>query len=302
MSDLIFLGGSSIDLYLLVPRLPASGEKILSQFDGRLAGGAVANAACAAARLGLDVAWSGLLADDDAGRWLLADFIAFGVDTTWIEVRAGESSDFCVILLEPSGERTILVVPTLPGPPPLSPGLRAELSQAKLVYCMPHYLDWTSELAQVAHAAGCRVAVDIESSCPLEGEALAAVLRQTDIVFCSAGGLKHAAHTEDAFEGAALILAYGPQQVIITQGAKGAYGATRQEANFSPAFNVPVVDSTGAGDAFHAAYLFKELQGAPLSERLRFANAAAALSIRDIGARRGLPDREEVESFLSNQG
>src|SRR5512135_114223 len=100
--DLLFLGGSSMELYLRVRRLPDGCEKMVARFEGRLAGGAVANTACAVARLGLDVAWSGLLGDDDAGKFLLADFSRFGVDTSLVEVRAGESSDFCVILLEPS--------------------------------------------------------------------------------------------------------------------------------------------------------------------------------------------------------
>ncbi len=298
--DLLYLGGSSIDLYLRVPRLPDGGEKTVARFEGRLAGGLVANTACAAARLGLKVAWSGLLGDDDAGKFLLADFSRFGVDISLVEVRAGNSSDFCVILLEPDGERTILVVNTLPGPPPLSPAVRAALSQAELVYCMPYSLEWTCELAQVAHGGDCRVALDIESSCPLQGEALVAALRQADIVFCSAGGLKLATGM-GAAEGAPVILALGPSQVIVTQGAKGAYGAKEQEALFSPAFHVPVVDSTGAGDAFHAAYLYKELQSASLAERLRFANAAAALSLQKIGAREALPGYVDVVTFLANQ-
>ncbi len=298
--DLLFLGGSSIDLYLSLPRLPDGGEKQVARFAGRLAGGLVANTACAAARLGLDVAWSGLLGDDDAGKFLLADFSRFGVDTSLVEVRPGESSDFCVILLEPDGERTILVVNTLPGPPPLSPGVKAAISQARVVYCMPYSLEWMGELAHIARREDCRIALDIESSCPLQGAALLSALRQAGIVFCSAGGLKLAAGMEDVAEGAAAILAQGPRQVIVTLGAAGAYGATGQESLFSPAFHVPVVDSTGAGDAFHAAYLYKELQGVSLAERLRFANAAAALSVQKIGAREALPVYSEVEAFLAN--
>ncbi len=283
-----------------MPRLPDGGEKVVARFGGRLAGGLVANTACAAAHLGLDVAWSGLLGDDDAGRFLLADFFRFGVDTSLVEVRAGESSDFCVILLEPDGERTILVANTLPGPPPLTPAVRAAIAQAKIVYCMPYSLGWVCELAQAVHAGEGRVALDIESSCPLQGEALTAALRQADIVFCSAGGLKLAAGVEDAAEGAPIVRALGPQQVIITLGAKGAYGVMEDQIVFSPAFQVPVVDSTGAGDAFHAAYLYKELQGAALDERLRFANAAAALSVQKIGARTALPNYSEVESFFAS--
>jgi ribokinase len=298
--DLLFLGGSSIDLYLRVPRLPEGGDKMVARFEGRLAGGLVSNAACAARRLGLKVAWSGLLGDDEAGKFLLDDFSRFGVDTSLAEVRAGESSDFCVILLEPDGERTILVVNTLPGPPPLSPGVRAAISQAKVIYCLPYSLEWIYQLAQVAHAGGCRLALDIESSCPLQGEALTSALRQADIVFCNTGGLTLATGMDGAEEGAPVILALGPRQVIITQGAKGAYGATEQEIIFSSAFHVPVVDSTGAGDAFHAAYLCKEMHGASLAERLRFANAAAALSVQKIGARAALPAYPDVEAFLAS--
>ncbi len=298
--DLIFLGGSSIDLYLRLPRLPGSGEKMLSRFGGRLAGGAVANAACAAARLGLDVAWSGLLGDDDAGRFLLEDFSRFGVDTSLVEVRPGESSDFCVILLEPSGERTILVANTLPGPPPLTPGLRAAFSQAKVVYCMPYSLEWLSELVQAARTEDCRIALDLESSCPLKGEALWDALKMADIIFCSAGGIKLAAGVDDPVTGADIIRTRGEQQAIVTLGAEGAYGSVERQRAISPAFRVPVIDSTGAGDAFHAAYLYKELVGVPLAESLRFANAAAALSVQKIGARGGLPGNSEVEAFLAS--
>lgn len=282
-----------------MPRLPNGDDKIVAKFGGRLAGGLVANAACASARLGLDAAWSGLLGDDDFGEILLSDFARFGVDASLAEVRPGEASDFCMILLEPGGERTILVVNTIPGPPPLTEGVRAALAAAKIVYSMPYQQDWFSELAETASACRCETALDIESSCPLQGEALTAALRQADIVFCSPGGLKLATGADEAAEGARQILSLGPREVIVTQGAKGAYGITNAETIFSPAFCVPVVDTTGAGDCFHAAYLLGRLRGWTLAERLRFANAAAALSVQKMGAREALPTFQEVETFLT---
>jgi sugar/nucleoside kinase (ribokinase family) len=68
---------------------------------------------------------------------------------------------------------------------------------------------------------------------------------------------------------------------------------------FVPAFSVPAVDTTGAGDCFHAAYLFGYLQDWNVIQCLHFAHAAAALSVQQVGARGGLPTREQVEEFLA---
>jgi sulfofructose kinase len=126
-------------------------------------------------------------------------------------------------------------------------------------------------------------------------------LCEADIVFFSAGGLKLATGLDEPVDGARQVLELGPKQIIVTQGAKGAYGVTRGEVIFSPAFHVDVVDTTGAGDCFHGAYLSGELHGVPLAPRLRFANAAAALSVQKMGAREALPSRADVEAFLSDQ-
>lgn len=139
--DLCCVGGSALDVVLRVPSLPVSGEKLIAQFAGRMAGGVVSNTACAAARLGLNTGWSGQIGDDDNGRIVLNEFAVFGVDDSLITLRKDSPADFCVVLLEPSGERTILVVPTLPGLPPLTPGLLKALSQSRIAYTLPYTAD-----------------------------------------------------------------------------------------------------------------------------------------------------------------
>jgi ribokinase len=298
--DLVCIGASSLDLYLHVPHLPNGDDKMIAQFGGRRAGGLVANTACAAARLGLRSAWSGLLGGDDYGRLLLDELHRFGVDTAQVEILPGQTSDFCVILLEPGGERTIVVVNTLPSPPPIPPALETTLFQAKFVYTIPLELDWLRHLARLAHAGEGKLALDIESSSPLSGAALLAALQVADLVFCSQGGLALAAGENELQGGAQFILTHGPQLVVVTQGARGATAFTAGgEVTFSPGFSVPVVDTTGAGDCFHAAFMASSLKGDSLAECLRFANAAAALSTQQLGARGGLPTRAEVEAFLA---
>ncbi|MEA3440599.1 MAG: carbohydrate kinase family protein [Chloroflexota bacterium] len=300
--DALFIGGSSVDIILRVPRLPSSDEKMLAELIEKQPGGFVSNTACAAARLGLHSAWIGTVGNDEFGRILLAGFKAYGVDTSLANVHAQSATDFTVILLEPSGERTILVVPTSDGPPHLKGEAHAILHDVKLVYLPPYKPEWFLPLADVVHAGGGLIAIDVEASSPVKGSELDAVLRNTDVVFCNPRGLALMTGSDDTETGAARVLVFGPECVCITLGERGASAFSPNNRAYAPGFEVPVVDTTGAGDCFHAAFLCEYLSGKPLAEVLQFANAAAALSIQKIGPRAGLPTRLQVESFIRSRG
>lgn len=299
--DLLCLGGASVDLVLNVPHMPEAADKLVTPLVGRFPGGLIANTACAAAQLGLHTSWTGFIGSDDGGQLLLNDFAHFGVDASTAVQVEGKPSDFCVILLQPSGERTILVVNSLPGLPPLDNTLRSSIANARVLYTLPYSLDWFAELSILCHDYGTKLAVDIESSSPQQGQALELILRACDIAFFSQGGLKLAARTDEPLEGAKSLLDLGLELVVVTLGAHGAFAVTQDEYAFLPAFSVPAVDTTGAGDCFHAAYLFGYQQGWNITRCLYFAHAAAALSIQHMGARGGLPTREQVDEFLAAQ-
>ncbi len=303
-TDLLCLGGSSVDLILRVLRLPRRDEKLVSQFVGRVPGGMVANTACAAARLGLTVGWAGALGDDEDGRLMRAGFAEFGVDDSYAAVVVGGVTDFTVILLDDSGERTILVVPTLPSPPPLTDSALAALRATRLAYTVPHRRDWFAPVADAVHSGGGLVALDVETSSPVQGTDLAAAVDQSDIIFCNRRGLKLMIGVEEAPVGARALLERGLTCVAVTLGAEGAYAAVRADSSAVtcrvPGHVVPVADTTGAGDCFHAAFLCGWLAGWPLEQTLRFANAAAALSVQKLGPRAGFSTRSEVESFLAS--
>ncbi|EPR26828.1 Ribokinase [Geobacillus sp. WSUCF1] len=90
-------------------------------------------------------------------------------------------------------------------------------------------------------------------------------------------------------------------KLIVTEGAKGVRIWQDGQERLIPSFQVPVVDTTGAGDTFNGALAVALAEGKPLDEACRFANAAAALSVTKLGAQAGMPRRQEVESFLSRQ-
>jgi len=299
--DLFCLGGSAVDLMLRVPRLPLLDEKLETTFAGRLAGGLVANTACAAAQLGLQVGWSGYLGDDDFAQVVLEDFARFGVDSRYAVKVEGANSDFTVILLTPGGERTILIVSNFAEPPLTEEVLKA-LSFSRLGYALPRVSEWFERFSRAVRSGGGQVVVDVEGSCPVRGADLDFALCNSDIAFLSRDGLRLATGVDSLENGVQRLLKTGLQAVIVTLGASGALAPTENEVCQHPAFRVPVVDTTGAGDCFHAAFLVGWLEGWELRRCLRFASAAAALSVQALGARGGLPDYSTVERFLDQHG
>jgi len=300
--DLFCIAGSSLDLILTLPRLPEPDEKLLAQFAGRAAGGLVANAACAASRLGLRTGWSGLIGDDDGGRFVLGEFATYGVDASRAQILPGSAGDFCIILLDDSGERTILVVNSLPEPPPLDEATLDALCHCRVGYALPRPLAWFEQFAGAVHAGGGLVAVDMESTALAHGAELEASLRLTDLVFTNRSGLGMFASDLSFEDAAAHLLELGVQEVVVTLGAAGSALFTTAGRLDAPGFRVPVVDTTGSGDCFHSAYLAARQAGLQGVERLRFANAAAALKVQQLGARGGLPTFAEVENFLAQHG
>lgn len=292
--DFVGVGGIACDLVLQVERLPLADDKYPAQWIGRLPGGFIANATCAAARLGLRTAYVGWVGDDADGRLLEDSFARFGVEPVGLMRVPGAQTPFTLVVTDASGRRAILL-PAFPlYDEPLTERQLALAAQARVVYSFPRDLDWCTRLHRAAREGGGLFALDVESAVPLRGDDLRRAIALTDVFFVA----------ESALEALELLplqaLMRAGQWAIVTAGGRGAYGlvAGHAEPVFQPAFSVPVVDSTGAGDCFHAALLAARLDGAPLAQALAFASAAAALKVQGQGARGGLPTRAQVEALL----
>jgi len=295
--DVLAVGGVDVDLVLKVPELPSFDEKVMGELVGRLPGGTVANFACAASRLGLKVASFANIGDDQKGQAIIEDFQRYSVDTSLIQVVEGHESPFVVILIDPTGESAMVVVKTIDDKYPLDVAANI-FSQTRMLYMMPNPRDQFLALAQLAHEHGTEVMVDIESTSVDDRSQLERILKQTDIANFNQDGFKAATGQEPSFEAMRTLLDLGPHTVIVTRGKAGPLTVTANEEAEQAGFEVPVVDTTGAGDTFNAAFLRGTLRGEPLAKRLRFASAAAALSVMALGPRGHLPTPEEVEVFL----
>ena len=298
MIDLYCLGGASVDLILEAPRFPRDGEKLFVHHAGQMAGGFIANTACAAAKLGLRTAWGGLVGGDAFAQTIMRDFESFGVETSDVVFLEGSSTDFTVVFLTPNGERTILVVPVLPTPPSLTRSMKQSLKRARLGYTVFYEQDWFTEFAQLIHLGGGKVVVDMEVNTLKDIDAVKAMLRHTDLIFSSEEGLRKLTESSNADDGVEEIFSTGPGIVVITMGCRGAMLFTSKARYSTAVYDVPVRDTTGAGDCFHAAFLYGILSDWDFQRCLEFASAASAILVQKIGARVGLPTFLEVQNFM----
>ncbi len=279
--DLVGLGLNATDTVLAVPQHPERGSKISCSAPSILPGGQVATVTVACAVWGLKTRYIGKLGDDANAALHRREFARLGVDTR-IAVAPGAASPQSFILVDPSGERTVLNQrdPRLTLRP-------EEINRAWLVPARALHLDgFDTEAAilaaQWAREAGIPVIADLDEQYP----GIEDLLPLVDHLIVSrdfAQRLTGEAGLAPALQ--RMHRSYGNTLSAATLGEHGVLAWDGEQFYAVPAFEVPVVDTTGAGDIFHAGYIYGLLQDWPLRRRLAFACAAAALNCTAPGAR-----------------
>ncbi len=296
--DAVGFGLNSVDLLVVVEQHPSPGTKQRLRQFARLPGGQAATAMVTCARLGWRARYIGRFGDDEHGRLGRRSLVEEGVDVTAAETVPGASNQFAVILVDGrSGERTILWDrdPRLHIAPEDVPETAVASGRILLVDC--HETAAATHAARIARGAGMPTVIDVERVRPGIEELLA----QIDIIIAArefpgewtGQSLGTALHTLAREFPAALVCA--------TLGAEGSLAVCQGREIRTPGFRVPVVDTTGAGDVFRGGFIaawLKEEGEAEVEDVLRYANAAAALKCRALGARQGIPRAPEVDALL----
>lgn len=301
-APVIGLGWCACDRIYQVDRYPAQGGKTRIRGALEQGGGQVASALVALARLGHPTRILGKRGDDAAGARIEQEFRAAGVDTAGLIAVPGARSQLSIILVPAAGgERTIFVQrdpATDLGPADLAPGLLPEAPYLLLID--GHELEACLLAAAHCRARGGRVVLDAEYCEPRT----AALLPLVDELVADEGFAAkllgaHAGAAPEAPATLAALLATGAGRVTVTLGARGAVSWDGRVLLRQRAFAVPVVDTTGAGDAFHAGICHGLLSGLDFATTLRFACALAGLKCRAPGGRAGLPSLAEVDALLA---
>lgn len=295
--DALCLGLNALDRLLLVRGFPVRGKKARVLRQVVCGGGQAATAACCLARLGHRAAYAGVAGDDEAGRQAAPRLAAFGVDARGLVVKPGASSQEAHILVEADGgERTILWhrdEACALQPEDLDPEL---IAGCRVLHLDGHFGPASLAAASIAARHGAIVSMDAERVRPETAELLALchlVVGDADFPQAFTG----IADPDRAL--AALSLA-GPAWVGRTLGPAGAEMYAGGRLHRQPGFAVTAVDTTGAGDVFHAGLVHAVLLGQGPQEALATACAAAAMSVTAMGGRNALPTRPELETFLAS--
>ena len=240
--------------------------------------------------------------DDQFGRIAVQSLVDFGVDVEGVITRKGEATYFCTISLDQKGEKALTIVKTSTFFPRWEDVDTDIIEAARILHIAPFELPVAAMAAEHAASSGTRVSVDLEPTMIGEDiEPARRLLATTDVLFINDLTVEKL-YGSGAYRKAASELArLGPELVVVTRGARGVYARHGEEAIEVEAFKVDPIDTTGAGDCFNAAFWTARLGDMELGPALRFASAAAALSIQKVGARAALPKREDVMSFLADR-
>lgn len=283
------VGLATVDLLSVAPHME---ERLveLSVFSMQ-GGGAGANALSMSALLGARTRFFGRIGDDDFGRFIVRGLKDLAIDTSMVSIERGKMSPVSLVNIdELARHRKILF--TRGSTTPLTPrDVPKRLLDGVALLCIDGYQPaLQAAVAEKAREKGIKVLLNAGHLVGGMGELLAL----SDIVIGSERFASEFAPSDDLERSLREITRIGPRTAVITLGDAGAMALDGTKLVQQEAIDVFVADTTGAGDVFCGAFAFVTLLGWPLERALPFANAAAGLTCRTLGAQSGLPALNEV--------
>ena len=296
--DAVGFGGLNVDKLFKANKIANAEEESFIKDCEEACGGSAANTIVGLARLGCKVGFIGKVADDREGKMLVRDFCKEGVDTSGIiRVKRGRSGTVMGFVDE-KGDRALYV----------DPGVNdtIEFNEINMEYAFQtHFLHLTSFVGEKSYQTQKRLIQGLPQTVKLSldlGELYARkvsilepFIEKTFVLMPNLNELELLTKTADYRKGADVLLKKGVEIVAVKLGGKGCYVTDGRENHLIDAFKVQVVDTTGAGDAFCAGFLYGLISNKSLYECGRFGNFVASRCIMKMGARLGLPYLKDLK-------
>jgi ribokinase len=302
MNKIVVIGSSNVDLIMKMERLPGKGETVTDAEFRQVYGGKGANQAVAAARAGGNVAFVSCVGEDAYTPQMVRNYEIENIDTRFVFKESGIASGYALIMIGGDGDNCISV----------APGANYKLTPQKIDEALPVFdeaamivmqYEIPEETIQYVIDVANRKKIPVLWNCaPARAFDLSyipkiniLVLNEVEAGFLAQMEVKD---ENDAAIAAEKLIQKGVEKVIITLGSKGAFVITKDEKVKVSAFKVDAVDTTAAGDTFCGSLAVVLAEGKPLKDSLRFASAAAAISVTRMGAQPSAPTRKEIDKFL----
>jgi ribokinase len=293
--QVVGLGQACVDFLGRLPSFPQEDQKVELLEIHQQCGGPASTAMVTLARLGVRTSFIGAVSDDPLGLQIVEALKQEGVDLSHLKIRPGYTSQFAFIgINKDNGARTIFwhrgSVPHLSAKEvDLSP-----YSGAKVLHLDGLMIEASIEAALQAKGLGLTVVMD--GGTMREGSQKLVSL--VDVLIASERFAEPLVGPGAHDRALRALREWGPKTVVITLGTGGSIAWDGSRTFAQKAFAVKALDTTGAGDVYHGAYIYGLVREWSIPECMRFASAAAALKCRAIGARKGIPGLNEVEAFM----
>ena len=294
--DLVGVGLNATDTRIALATFPVCGSKVEYSDETVMPGGQVATAVVSCQRWGLSTRYVGKVGDDGAARLHVRAFAQAGVDARLVTVEDA-ASPRSLILVDGSGERTVLCrrdERLILRPEELE---REWIVRARALHVDGHDTAAATVAAGWAREEGIPVVADLDEVYT----GVEALLKKIDYPIVSRDfpcRLMQESDLRRALRG--MQSRYGCRLAAATLGHDGVLAWDGSEFHYSAAYRVPVVDTTGAGDIFHAGFLYGLLRGWELERQLDFSCAAAAMNCMADGARGGIQTVAAIEAFMAS--
>ena len=299
---IVVVGSLNMDLVTRTARRPERGETLLGETFSMFVGGKGLNQAIAAARQGAAVAMVGRLGADDFGAQLRRKMQAEAIDASYVAEDASTSTGIATIVVDGEGDNSIIVVAGANGhvgPEDVERAAEAIAAADLVMLQLEVPLEAAIRAAELARGTNTRVMLNPAPAQPLPDALLGLVdvltPNETETQILTGMSID-----DDSVErAAAALLARGVGAAVLTLGSRGALLADGKRFTRVPGYQVQVVDTTAAGDAFCGALAVQLARGRALEEAIRYANAAGALATTVLGAEPAMPSAEAVAQLMA---
>ena len=300
--NIVVIGSSNIDLIMKMERVPKLGETVTEGEFSQVFGGKGANQAVGAARSGGQVTFISCVGDDAFGSQMIEGFKKDGINTEFVTIEQDVASGTALIMIDSDGHNAISVAPgaNFRLKEQHIDSATAAMTQAEIILLQYEILPGSLEYAiHKGHELGKKVALNLAPARSISEKTLSRlsilIVNEIEAEFLTSIPADSAENIRTA---ASVLLDKGIETVIITLGKGGSFIAQKDSSEMVSAYEVEAVDSTAAGDIYCGSLCTALVEGKTMAEAVRFASAAAAISVTRLGAQPSAPSRNEIEKFM----
>jgi len=277
MPKVLSVGIATVDTIVLVDKYPAANERVIALQSVRAVGGPATTAAVTMARLGIDVALSCVIGDDDSGRFIFDTLKREGVDTKNVIVNPQIKTAIGTIVVSKSEQtRAIMVQPhsELPSRP-------ANINDFGWIHVdqfgMQALKNWG-----VSRGGSAKLSIDIGYATPGLNSADYDLFAPSENITTDVSTAKQDKNI-----------------VVVSKGGEGSVYSDGLNSGVVPAISTEIVSTLGAGDVFHGALVAAQVWNRPIEEAVAIANTVAGLSCRALDGQSGIPTKAELDAFIA---